>query len=293
MDSAVDFYFDKGLANSTQKSYLCGFNRYLQFCRMYTVLPVPVTEQVLCRFVSYLASQGLKHRTIKVYLSGIRYFQIKRGQADVFRDAQTARLEYVLRGVKRHESEQGTRSRPRLPITPEILRRLKATWSPTGGDVDTKMMWAACCLGFFAFLRAGEMTVPSDAEYDPGVLLSIRDVALDSSLQPSLIRVTIKQSKTDPFRQGVDLFVGKTGTDLCPVAALLDYLVLRGTKDGPLFLYSDGRFLTRQRLVESLRAALERAGVDQSKYCSHSLRIGAATTAASKGMEDSVMGSQM
>ena len=34
---------------------------------------------------------------------------------------------------------------------------------------------------------------------------------------------------------------------------------------------------------------LQRAGVDQSKYCGHSFRIGAATTAATKGVEDCII----
>ncbi len=58
-----------------------------------------------------------------------------------------------------------------------------------------------------------------------------------------MIRVTIKQSKTDPFRKGIDLFIGKTESDLCPVAAILGYLVARGSQPGPLFVFQDGRFL--------------------------------------------------
>ena len=58
---------------------------------------------------------------------------------------------------------------------------------------------------------------------------------------------------------------------------------------GPLFRYQDGRGHTRVRFAEAVRAALKAAGVDQSKYCTHSFRIGAATTAATKGVEDSVI----
>ena len=105
----------------------------------------------------------------------------------------------------------------------------------------------------------------------------------------SFLRVTIKQSKTDPFRKGVDIFVGRTGTDICPVAAILSYLECRGSGPGPLFVFSSGRFLTRKRFVELVRAALSSAGVDQEKYCGHSFRIGAATTAAAKGVEDSII----
>ena len=133
------------------------------------------------------------------------------------------------------------------------------------------------------------MSVPSDQAYDPAVHLSMGDVAVDDSRNPSTLQIKIKQSKTDPFRRGVDLFVGRTGLDLCPVAALLSYLSVRGSQPGPLFLFEDGRFLTRGRFVDAVRTALNSAGVDQQKYCGHSFRIGAATTAAARGIEDSVI----
>ena len=70
---------------------------------------------------------------------------------------------------------------------------------------------------------------------------------------------------------------------------MVSYLQQRGTDTGPLFRFEDGRLLTRARLVEFLRLGLKEAGVDDSKYCSHSFRIGAATTAAKVGIEDSVI----
>ena len=103
------------------------------------------------------------------------------------------------------------------------------------------------------------------------------------------MRVTIKQSKTDPFRKGVDLYIGRTGNGLCPVAALLNYQVEKGAESGTLFIFQDGRFFTRQRFVDSMRRALQEAGIDDTKYCGHSFRIGEATTAAEHGMEDSMI----
>ena len=151
------------------------------------------------------------------------------------------------------------------------------------------MLWAACTLCFFGFLRAGEITVSNDGAYDPSVHLSVGDIAVDDARTPRVLRVAIKQSKTDPFRHGIDLFIGRTSTDLCPVAALLSYLVVRGRSPGPLFRYADGRVLTRQRFVKAVRDALEEAGLTLDKYCSHSFRIGAATTAAARGIEHSVI----
>ncbi len=191
--------------------------------------------------------------------------------------------------MKRTEACSGTTARTRLPIGPEILRRMRAVWRSDRHNPDKIMLWAAVCLGYFGFLRAGEMTVPSDDNFDPTVHLTRGDIAVDDPLKPEVVRVHIKQSKTDPFRKGIYLYIGKTNSELCPVTALLGYLVVRGQRPGPLFVFKDGRFLSRQRLVSAVREALRAVGLDQSQYCGHSFRIGAATTAASRGLEDSVI----
>lgn len=58
---------------------------------------------------------------------------------------------------------------------------------------------------------------------------------------------------------------------------------------GPLFVFKEGCFLTRQCFVDTVREALERAEVDQTKYCGHSFHNGAATTAAARGVEDAMI----
>ena len=113
------------------------------------------------------------------------------------------------------EAEKGTEKRERLPISPMNLKSLKEAWADKD-DYDTK---SACCL-CFTFLRLGEMTVQDNGGYDPSVHLSVQDIILDDSLKPSILRIRIKQSKKVPFRRGVELFVGKTLSLLCPVSAM-------------------------------------------------------------------------
>lgn len=251
--------------------------------------PYPLQEDTLCRYVTYLAKDGLKHRTIKAYLSGIRCLQIQKSLGNPFIGGSMPRLECVLTGIKRVEARSGDLPRTRLPITMGIMKRLKDVWTATPLQPDHIMFWAAACTGFFGFLRAGEFTVPSPEAYDPDVHLNLSDVAIDSHSDPSIVRLQIKQSKTDPFRQGVDIFLGRTGSAICPVQALICYIGMRHSNPGPLFIFKSGAPLTRAGLVSNLQAALKQTGWDDSKYNGHSFRIGAATTAAQQGLEDSLI----
>jgi len=100
---------------------------------------------------------------------------------------------------------------------------MRSIWERDPHNFDHIMLWAACTLCFFGFLRSGEISVPSDNCYDPGAHLSLTDVAVDDLSNPSVLQVRIKASKTDPFRKGVDTFLGSTGDDICPISAMLAY----------------------------------------------------------------------
>lgn len=154
-------------------------------------------------------------------------------------------------------------------------------------NFDHIMLWAACCICYFGYLRSGEICVLSPKEYDPLAHLSINDIAVDCHGKPSM--VLLKESKTDPFRQGITIFLGATGSTLCPVNTLLAYVDVRGQAPGPLFLFKDQQPLTRERLVSCLRMAISKAEFDPKLYAGHSFRIGAATTAHLNGVEDSTI----
>ena len=83
--------------------------------------------------------------------------------------------------------------------------------------------------------------------------------------------------------------MGATGSDVCPVNALLQYIGVRSSTAGPLFIFHNGQFLTRPLLVSHLQRALQQAGLEHKYFNGHSFRIGAATTAAQCGIEDSLI----
>eukprot|EP00731_Ephydatia_muelleri_P033273 Em0027g21a len=252
LDSVVRQLFSAGLATSTKKTYKTGGDRYVDFCTKAGITAFPVSERALSLFAASLFNDGLSGNTAKTYLAGIRYTQIAMGLPD-----------------------------------PKICAM--QCWAVSGSQHNSSMLWAASCMCFFGFLRSGEIVVPSDAEYDASVHLSYGDVKADSVQKPSYLEVAIKASKTDPFRKGVKVYLGASGAELCPVAAILSYMVIRGSLPGPFFMFEDKRPLTRDRFVGEMRKALEQAGVTAKQYSGHSFRIGAATTAASCGLQDSLI----
>ncbi len=228
--------------------------------------------------------------TIKCYmcLSAVRHLQLSFGMGDP-KVGDMATLQLVLRGVKSAYAKKGLHPRPRLPISPAILLGLRRVWECLRHDYNSIMLWAACTTCFFGFLRSGEITAPSAQSYDPTYHLVLEDVALDNHTHPQLVRIRIKASKKDPFRKGVNIFLGHTGNRLCPVAALAAYLAIRGQTLGPLFHFAEVSFLTRDAFVREVRRALTEAGLKCSSYAGHSFRIGAASTATAAGVEDSVI----
>ena len=196
------------------------------------------------------------------------------------------RLQYVLRGIRSEEARLNRQPRQRLPVTIEVLRKIHSILLLDPNNFDNIMLWAAFLL---CFLRSGEVTIPDQNSYDPQVHLNFQDVSADNSASPSLLSIRIKASKTDPFRHGVSVCVGKTNNSLCPVSAILAYLVARGNKPGLLFYFRDGTPLTKARFTQKFRQLLTQAKFDCSLYAGHSFRIGAATTAAARVVEDSLI----
>lgn len=234
----------------------------------------------------YVAHLSLKvcHTTVRSYLSAIRHMHLAKGLPDPLKYAP--RLDLALKGLRRRKPRAGD---TRLPITPWVLSIIGQSLVQHYSSYDQAMLWAACCLGFFAFLRSGELTMPEGVQFDPTRHLTPQDLAIDNRTNPTAIQIHLKSSKTDTARKGVDLIIGRTYNSLCPVVALLGYLAVRGWDNGPLFRWEDGSPLTRQALVLKMRNILTAAGIEASHYAGHSFRIGAATTAAANGVGDATI----
>ena len=285
MDRAVHKYFAQSLAPSTKATYSSAIKRFICFCSTFNLTPLPLTDTLLSRYAAFLAENNLSFPSIRLYLSALRFLQVSHGHSNPSLSS-TPYLQLVLRGI--HRSGPGQSRQKRLPITPHILHQLYSLWSAAPVTYDKVMLWAACCLGFFGFMRSGEFTCPSLAAYEHS-MLSPTDITVDSRDHPTFLSVSLKRSKTDPFGAGSTIIIGRTNHAICPVTAILSYLSIRESSDGPLFIFQNGTTLSKTRLVTALKNALYTVGIDATGYSGHSFRIGAATAAASAGLNDSLI----
>ena len=148
---------------------------------------------------------------------------------------------------------------------------------------DHCMFWAAYTLGYLGFLHSAKFMVPNLASYSSDLHLMVANVAVDSAVLPSCLHIRIKVSKTDPFRNGCIVHIGKGKAPLCAVQAMLAYLSLQGNVLSPLFLLKDSQPLTRTHTVWLRQIFSYR---DFANFSSHSFRIATATVAACNGIPD-------
>ena len=132
-------------------------------------------------------------------------------------------------------------------------------------------------------MRVSEYTCPGAVLFSPDLQLSPHDVQIN--FHRRLAYIHLKASKTAPFRVGACVRLGTTNYPLCPVSALIRYLAIRGNRPGSLFLFENGRYLTRQHVSSVLRRSLG-ASVNVN---THSLRIGGASALAAVNTPDYVI----
>jgi len=245
-----------------------------------------ITEDTLVSFVTHCQqSLRLRHDTIKLYLSGIRFHYIKSKNQDIF--SSNLQLPYIMRAIKKTQDNISVPAR--LPITFSILSDVHNALKRGLVSPFTDLMYSAIfTMAFYGFLRCGEFTIKSVA--DTYVQLQDINIMPDHSKYTLLLR----SSKTDPFGKGVSVHIFQT-QPLCPVSIMANYLSTRiasgARPHSPLFLDSEmsSTPLARATFITVLREALARAGYNDSHFSGHSFRIGACTSAAAAGVEDHLL----
>jgi hypothetical protein len=269
-------FFLSALASSTVATYESYLAAYSRFCTSHNVKPqeqFPPTEAVLIGFASFLAGFGsrpLAAATVRKALTAVRSGCAHLGvPLDAF---DSPSLELLLRGIAR--SSPGTARPPRLPITVELLAKLLPQLSDSYFD---RMIAAALCVGVYGLLRGGEFSFKG--ERYPVLLRS------DVTFSDDCLTLHLRESKTDFLRRGVNIRIFANSSSTDPVSRMRALMLAASSKrpDAPAFQLADGSPLPYRVLLQSIKSLTARAGFDPRSFGAHSLRIGGATSLASRG----------
>ena len=275
-------YESAALALSSRHVYQVGLRHYRHFCKNSGLKAYPVSQDTLKFFINFLAEQ-MNFKTLKLYLAAVKLNNIELGYKDNMH--KMAQLHLLLRDIKRTLGNKGKRKQC-LPVTLPLLRSLKQYLEMLSIPNQDKLMpWVAFTTAFFSFLRSSESVSPSPVAYDESSTLLVQDI----TLQGDAALISIKASKTDPFREGVTLYLAAIGRSVCPVRALRNYLPYCRRRSQPLFRFKNGHFLTMSTVSRVIKKGLVQAGVAPDSYSSYSFRIGSASTAAKAGLPDSLI----
>ena len=277
------------LAPSTRKAYASGLRVYQQFLHFKgdrRPLLLCFHETNVLNFNSYcFRFLNLRAGSIRSYLAAIRYFCLASHLNDPLRYSNGTPKFSIRTLLKATEKFQKRARCSRLPITNILLIKILTLLDGNHfGVYWDALLRASLCCAFYGFLRLGEFTSDHFSAYRS---LTYSDLTL--SVDRAIL--FLKRSKTDRTNVGVSIPLYKTGHKLCPVKQLHRYIKLRlklfyptHPCQTPLFLMPNGQALNRREFVKRLRDVLSHMGYEASRFTGHSLRMGAASTAARAGV---------
>lgn len=256
-------------APNTYKSYTDSWQRFKKWCEETGSDPLPATSETVALWATSMLRRGQRVTTVANRISGVAYEHKKAGYPSPNGPAVRA----VLTGARRLRHETFNQKRP-LTLN-ELWRMSRVCDTTTAIGLRDR---AIIVLGFAGAFRRSE--------------LAALDMA-DIEFVPKGLLVHLRQSKTDQVGRGRDvgIFRGEN-PDTCPVRTVRAWLQCRGMEPGPLFLAIGHRTgMTRKRMrphgiVEAIKRAVERIGLDAHVYAGHSLRSGYCTAAAENGASE-------
>ena len=306
VESANNFIFN-ALAPSTRMTHQAAINSYLDaFDTFGETAPVPATQTSLILWLTHSATRTIRPlapSTLRTYLSSLTSVHQELGFYNLMEDKPL--VNRCFKGIKRFKGDSSKLLR--RPITTDILVKVKSILSD---NFHCKLYFAAATLATYGLLRMGEFTVQANHLSSGGGMkvnafkvLTLQQIKLfraDSTVvnlhhtnqydSVSYMSITLRISKTDPFRKTVTIHVGNQ----VPVQAMLRYLkvhpLLQSTS-APLFVQSQLVHLplTRDIMIEVTRKLLKLLGYDDTQFHGHSFRKGGATSLAKAGVSDSVI----
>lgn len=265
-------------AKRTLQTHDSYWRRFIELCATHELEALPASPSTVAMYLTSMQNSGSTRHMI---LSSSAAIACAHQLLGVPSPTENSLVANVREGARRHAKHN---RRTKAPLTPDQVRQVVDA-NIYGAKTTTDFQRGLMVLLMFAgFLRASDLSA-----------LRWEDI----KFQELGMQLYIASSKTDQYKEGRSVPVAKTGDDYCPVELLRLFLELAGLRTSgpnPVFctLTRAGRVGPRSAPVSYptvrswWRQALDRAGIDNDPFCTHSARKGAATSAANMGVSDKV-----
>ena len=265
------------ISQSTVKHYksdLNHFHDWLIKTGRSEQLPHPV--ETIADYISYLDDSDFRMKTIERRIQAISW--IHRMNDYHLPPTKHEVVRVVLQGIRRRRAEDGrsATARSKQPITVEMLQHMvdQCDQSNIRGTRDRSLL----LMCFSSALRRSEL-----------MSLKVDDVMITSKGAD----ITVRRSKTDQTGEGEMVCITRSGSDYCPVSALIKWLTESGVNDGYIFrrissadnVLKHGLSLDGKTLANKVKEYAKKAGYNPAAVSGHSLRSGMLTSAAENGAD--------
>lgn len=228
----------------------------------------PIEPTQVALFATHLHQSQLQYSTIRSYLSAISFVSKCKQEND---PVSSFLVSKTLQGLKNTVNPTADASlRPiTKPVLAKVVDAIKFCVAPHYSILLYKSLFL---LTFHACLRAGEVTLSNN----PTHIIQLRQICRLTTGYTIKFQSYKHCTQTKPAIH----ITTQPNAMYCPVVALDNYLSIRGSHPGPLFILQADKNLTRQAFATTLKNCIRHAGYPPEKYNCHSLRIGKATQMA-------------
>lgn len=256
-----------------------------------SIMKFPLNEDKVLIFIGWLLHRGLSAATLNSYLSGIRQAHLAAGV--ILPSLRSPLVNQILQGATNLDAlKKRTQLKPkRLPVTPTVLKLIKAELRISSFvKEDQLMIWAVCLLAFMGCFRIHELLSRKATSFDPHFDLLGQDLKIKSILigkeTIKTVTVKVKSEKTDRIGRETIIDVYSNGGPFCPVRALEKWRKSSklNSKSLPAFRLAGGQPLTGRQLNKILKSLLgNHLDYSRGGISCHSFRAGLASLMGSLG----------
>ena len=273
---------ERSRATSTNKAYGLSYKRWRVWAQAYPeISPLPASHLHVLLYLVHLSESANSYSTINQAVCAIKWAH---GLAGLDSPTEHVMISEALNGFRRKLAKPTVRKEP---FTREHVHHLILLLD-TSSVVDMRNT-VLIVLAYFALLRVSE-------------LRNIR--ACDVLMWPDRLELSIPISKCDQLRAGDKVLVAKLGGTFCPVELFCQYLIsvhIDVFSDKYDDQYVFRRFvpnvtgfvlacnnspMTYSRIREVVKGKAKQLGLDISKFSTHSMRAGGATSAINAGVSE-------